>query len=78
MITIANLKLTNTSSRAPQTQKMAAWSIWDVVELVHAKLHGQSVGANVGGLVRAGLKKIKRDDGIQEFEVTYTVGITNC
>ncbi|WP_395049417.1 hypothetical protein [Flavobacterium sp.] len=77
VISIANLKLTNTSARAPLTQKNQAWSIWDIVESVHTKLHGVVVGGSAGALMRTAMRKMKRDDGIQEYEVTYTIGITN-
>lgn len=77
VISIANLKLTNTSARAPQPQKDKAWAIWDIVESVHAKLHGIPVGGTAGALMRTAMRKVKRDDGIQEYEVTYTIGMTN-
>ncbi len=77
VLSIANLKLTNTSFKAPQTQKNAAWSIWDIIEKVHQKLHGISVESSVGAMMRTAMRKVKRDDGIQEYEVTYTIGMTN-
>jgi len=77
VISIANLKLTNTSAKAPQTQKDKAWAIWDIVEAVHAKLHGVVIGGSAGAMMRTAMRKVKRDDGIQEYEVTYTIGMTN-
>lgn len=77
VISIANTKLTNSSARAPQTQKDKAWAIWDIVESVHAKLHGVVVGGSAGAMMRTNMRKVKRDDGIQEYEVTYTIGVTN-
>jgi hypothetical protein len=77
VISIANLKLTNSSARAPQNQKDKSWAIWDIVENVHAKLHGVVVGGSAGALMRTAMRKVNRDDGIQEYEVTYTIGITN-
>lgn len=77
VISIANLKLTNTSARTPQSQKDKAWAIWDIVESVHAKLHGVAVGGSAGAMMRTAMRKVKRDDGIQEYEVTYTIGMTN-
>ena len=77
VLSIANLKLTNTSGRAPQTQKNAAWSIWDIIENVHKKIHGVVVGGTAGAMLRTNMRKVKRDDGIQEYEVTYTVGLSN-
>lgn len=77
VISIANLRLTNTSARAPQTQKDQAWSIWDIVQNVHEKLHGIAVGGSAGAMMRTAMRKVKRDDGIQEYEVTYAIGMTN-
>jgi hypothetical protein len=77
VLSIANLRLTNSSSRAPQTQKNKAWAIWDIIENIHAKLHGIVVGGSAGALMRTTMRKVKRDDGIQEYEVTYTIGMTN-
>jgi hypothetical protein len=77
VLSIANLKLTNSSGRAPQPQKDKAWSIWDIVENVHGKLHGVIVGGSAGAMMRTAMRKVKRDDGIQEYEVTYTIGLTN-
>lgn len=77
VLSIANLKLTNTSYKAPQQQKNEAWGIWDIIELVHGKIHGKSVTGCTGSMLRTNMRKVKRDDGIQEFEVTYKVGLTN-
>lgn len=77
VISIANLKLTNTSARAPQPHKDLAWSIWDIVQSVHEKLHGVKVEASAGAMMRTAMRKLKRDDGIQEYEVIYTIGIGN-
>ncbi len=77
VISIASLKLTKTSARAPQSQKDQAWAIWDIVESVHAELHGVAVGGSAGAMMRTAMRKVKRDDGIQEYEVTYTIGMTN-
>src|SRR5690554_5183741 len=38
-LTIAALKLTNTSFKAPATQKWHGFEIWEVVEEVHQKVH---------------------------------------
>lgn len=76
-ITFANLKLTNSSSKAPQAQKDHASSIKKVIEDCHKVLHGFKPLPNCGALIRTGLQRVKRDDGIQEYEVTYSVGANN-
>jgi hypothetical protein len=74
---IADVKLSNTSHRAPQSQKNNAWSIWTVLEEVHQKVHGWKPTADSGALIRTAHKRIRRDDGIQEYQVTYSISKTN-
>jgi hypothetical protein len=76
-IKIANLKLVNSSARAPQAMKNLSYSIWDLIESVHANLHGKVIGGAAGAMMRTSLRKVTRDDGIQMFELTYSVGVTN-
>ena len=64
VLSIANLKLTNTSARTPQSQKDVSWSIWDIIEDVHKKLHGICVEGSAGAMMRTNMRKVKRDDGI--------------
>jgi hypothetical protein len=77
VLSIANQRLTNSSGKAPQNQKDKAWNIWDIIESVHVKLHGVVVGGSAGAMMRTAMRKVKRDDGIQEYEVTYSIGMTN-
>lgn len=77
VISIANLRLTNTSFKSPKQQKNNVWDIWNIIECVHQQLHGFKPDCNSGAMMRANLRRIKRDDGIQEYEATYTVGISN-
>lgn len=74
---IGNLKFSNTSQRAPQSQKDNAWSIWTVIDDLHKKVHGWKPLKDSGALMRTSLKRIRRDDGIQEYQITYSIGFTN-
>ena len=74
---IADLKLSNTSHRAPQSQKDNAWNIWTIIEDLHKAVHGWKPTEETGALMRTGLKRIRRDDGIQEYQITYTIGFAN-
>lgn len=76
-IIIANLKLSNTNPRAPQTQRDNAWMIWTIIDEAHKKLHGWKPTEVSGALMRTSLKRIRRDDGIQEYQITYSVGFGN-
>lgn len=77
VVTVANLKLTNTSGKAPHAQKEAAFKIWDIIEGVHQKLHGFAFFENSGRLLRLSCNRIRRDDGIQEYELRYQFDLTN-
>ena len=76
-LTIANLKLTKTSGNAPATQKTQARSIWLLIKKVHEILHGVNATETSGKLIRTGLQRVKRDDGIQEYTVVYSLTKTN-
>ena len=76
-ITIANLKLSNTSKRAPQAQKDNAWSIFGILDDVHEKVHGWKPTGTTGALMRKSHKRVRRDDGIQEYQIVYEISATN-
>ena len=76
-ITIANMRLTNTSLLAPRRQKEGAWSIWTLIEMIHQKIHGISLLPNVTPLIRTSQNRTLRDDGIQEYEVYYSCEVQN-
>ena len=75
--TVANLKLTNTSAKAPVMQKDNAWTIWELIEEVHEKLQGFSPETYAGKLIRTSLQRVKRDDGVQEYTITYSCGLND-
>lgn len=77
-ITIANLKLTNSSNKAPIFQKEKAFAIWDLINKVHEILQGWSPQENAGALIRTTFSKVRRDDGVQEFRVIYSIGLHDC
>lgn len=77
-VTVANLKLTNSSNQAPTFQKGHAFAIWNIINRVHEVLHGWSPNESAGGLIRTGFSKVRRDDGVQEFRVIYSIGLHDC
>lgn len=77
-ITIANLKLTNSSNKAPTFQKEKAFAIWDLINKVHEVLQGWNPTENAGVLIRTTFSKVRRDDGVQEFRVIYSIGLHDC
>lgn len=77
-LTIANQKLTNSSHKAPMTQKNAAFEVKRLKQEIHAALHGWNPTAECSKLIRTSFQRIKRDDGIQEYAVNYSFAMTNC
>lgn len=76
-VTVADLKLTNTSGMAPKFQKEQANNIWSIITETHELLHGQVPAENCGKLMRTSLQHIRRDDGIQEYRISYSLGLHN-
>lgn len=76
-LTVANVRLTNSSQRAPIGQKQEAWKVWHLIEEVHQHLHGFAPVTNASALIRQNLQRTLRDDGIQEYTITYQVEIQN-
>ncbi|WP_163444440.1 hypothetical protein [Flavobacterium columnare] len=76
-ITLANLKLTNTSFHAPQQQKNDAWLIWELTQKIHEKLHGWNPDENCSYLIRKNLQRNLREDGVQEYQIQYEFELKN-
>lgn len=76
-LSIADLKLTNSSGHAPKPQKDNARSIWQLIEAAHTALHGWNPEVFSGKLIRRGMQRVKRDDGVQEYRLTYSFSITD-
>jgi hypothetical protein len=76
-LSIANRRLTNSSASAPQGQKDAAWSIYELIEELHDLLHGFAPTPKCTKLMRTSMRHIKRDDGVQEVAVVYGFDLHN-
>ncbi|PWN62296.1 hypothetical protein [Chryseobacterium oncorhynchi] len=77
-ITIAKLKLSPTNTAAKLSQKTKGYEIWETVNRVHKILHGWKPLPESGELSRVSIQQIKRDDGIKEIIVTYSIGLHGC
>lgn len=76
-LSLANMKLSNTSFNAPTTQKNNAWQIFDWAKAIHKKLHGTTLAENSSRLIRTSFGRVQRDDGIQEYRITYALELFN-
>jgi hypothetical protein len=78
-IMVADIKKTNTSFMAPPTQKLAAAAIWIIIENIHKALQGwRPAGGQFGTLSRESTMKVKRDDGIRQFQLIYSCECTDA
>lgn len=79
-LTVADIRDSNTSFKSPTAQKERANQIWVLLENIHKALHGwkpQLVEGSTtvyGTLSRVSNRKLKRDDGIRQFEIIYSFG----
>lgn len=72
------LKLSNTSNEAPQSQKDNAKKGWAIFKRVNQLIHGQSfLSEGWGAPVRKRMRKVKRQDGIYERDIVYTIGFVD-
>jgi hypothetical protein len=76
-LTIADLKLSGSSANAPLNQKNRVWSIWELANKLHQKLHGFYPDVNCSKMLRENLQKSNRDDGVQEYFITYSFEAQN-
>lgn len=76
-LNFASLKLTNTSGLAPVNQKNDAWSLHGIIEDAHKVIQGFKPADNTGKLIRTSFRRIKRDDGVQQYQVVYSLGMHN-
>ncbi|MFV8392763.1 hypothetical protein [Flavobacterium sp. LB2P6] len=73
----ANMKIGNSSKNAPINQKHQAYLMLEIIEEAHKKIHGFRPDENSGALIRKSFRRIKRDDGIQQYRVVYSIGLNN-
>lgn len=76
-IRVADVKLSNSSSRASQTQRNKARHILDVIEDIHAKVQGFCPTPMCGKMIRVSNNRVTRDDGIREYAIIYSADIQN-
>lgn len=77
-IVVANLKTTNTSFNAPKTQKWHGFEIWEILQEVHNHLHGFRPSERSGVLSRTNYNRVRRDDGVQEIRINYSLSLHAC
>lgn len=78
VIRLFDLKLSNSSQKAPDNQKENAKKIWQLIEDVNKAIHGQNFLQEGYGLpMRTQMRRTKREDGCYQTELYYTIGFTD-
>lgn len=77
VITVADLRLGNTSAKAPETQKNYTLGIWGLIKDIHKAMHGFIPDETAGALIRTNMQRTNRDDGVQEYKIYYGFAISN-
>jgi len=67
-ITIADLRLTQSSGKAPRKQN--AYSVFDIAESIHQLLHGYTNG-EFQPLIRVSLQKLEATSGREVYKASY-------
>jgi hypothetical protein len=65
------------SANAPQTMRDNYNDTWQLMEDVNKALHGEALNDHVGAPMRSGLNNVKRQDGLRQIELSYTVQFTD-
>lgn len=74
-INIADLKLSNSSGKAPQNQKDNALKIYDLMKDVFVALQGWTGDKSYTGLIRERYSKRSREDGITIHQLVFSTEI---
>lgn len=76
-VRVADLVLSPGSMAASPAQKERALGMFDLIDVVNARLHGWHGSPHYGPLTKSGFKKVYRQDGLREFVVMYRVQVTD-
>lgn len=78
VIRLFDLKLSNSSQKAPDNQKENAKKIWQLIEDVNKAIHGQNFLQEGYGLpIREQMRRTKRNDGCYQTELYFSVQFTD-
>jgi hypothetical protein len=76
-IKIADMQLSRSNIKATAVQRERNKSVFELLETVHKQLHGWTARQANGPLTRLYTKRVKRDDGIRQFEIIYEVQLVD-
>ena len=75
VITYADIKLSNSSAKAPANQKANSLLFHTLKKKIYQALHGWTGHQHYTALIRTAERRIKRNDGVRAIELIFTVEI---
>ena len=75
IITVCDIKLTNTSGNAPTLQKQAAFKVFDTINDVVKALHGWAGSRHYSRLSRIQMNRRKNDEGLNLYDIIFTTNL---
>ncbi len=77
-VRVADMPLSGTGLRGSEAQKVKAMALWLILGNIYTALSGWRPAESIyGPLSRVSTRRIKRDDGIREFEMVFTCAVTD-
>ena len=77
-VRIADMRISNTSHKAPMFQKEKAFALFDLMDRVTRALHGWTGNQELyGRLRRTGQSRQARRDGLRVYEITFHCAMRN-
>lgn len=77
VITVANEKLSSGSATAPGAQQQSTLAIHHIKQRLHNNIHGWMPIEDQGAMIRQSERKMTRQENMQEYDVYYTIGLTD-
>lgn len=77
-IRTADIRLVPSSAKASPLQKDLSMALVRITQDIHKALHGWTGHDSYTALIRTATRKLKRDDGLQLFDIMFTTEITDA
>jgi hypothetical protein len=77
-VRIADMRLSNTSAKAPDFQKNKAFELFDIIEAVIKNLHGWTGTPEEYGRLQRTAQHATRKDAIRIYEITFQCKMINA
>ena len=76
-IVLADVRLSNSSTKAPTAQKENSRSFYTLMKQVYTALQGYAGHPHYSALIRISERRLPRNDGVKAHEMLFTVQVKN-